>query len=150
MIFEDSFMVKAPIDKVWAFLRDPQQVAQCIPGTEKIEVIDDTHYHVVAGARVSFLTMSFSMNVTVTEIDAPRRLVSVAEGSDARLKERVKLSSELNLEPVSAAETTLSYRIDLNVFGKLASIGFSVIKGKAKQMAADFASAIRARLEASA
>jgi carbon monoxide dehydrogenase subunit G len=150
MTFEDSFTVKAPIDKVWAFLRDPQQVAQCIPGTEKIEVIDDTHYHVVAGARVSFLTMSFSMNVTVTEIDAPRRLVSVAEGSDGRLKERVKLSSELNLQPVSATETTLSYRINLNVFGKLASIGFSVIKGKAKQMADDFASGIRARLEASA
>ena len=150
MIFEDSFTVKAPIDTVWAFLRDPQQVAQCIPGTEKIEVIDDTHYHVVAGARVSFMSMSFAMNVTVTEIDAPRRLVSVAEGSDARLKERVKLSSELTLVPVGPEETTLSYRIDLGVFGKLASIGFSVIKGKAKQMAADFASAIRARLEASA
>ena len=150
MIFEDSFTVKAPIENVWAFLRDPQQVAQCIPGTEKIEVIDDTHYLVVAGARVSFLSMSFSMNVTVTEIDAPRRLVSVAEGSDARLKERVKLSSELTLVPVSPEETTLSYRIDLGVFGKLASIGFSVIKGKARQMAADFASGIRARLEASA
>jgi carbon monoxide dehydrogenase subunit G len=150
MIFEDRFTVKAPIDTVWAFLRDPQQVAQCIPGTEKIEVIDDTHYHVVAGARVSFLTMSFSMNVTVTEMTPPRRLVSVAEGSDARLKERVKLTSELKLEPVGAAETTLSYRIDLNVFGKLASIGFSVIKGKAKQMAADFAAGIRARLEAPA
>ena len=150
MIFEDSFTVKAPIDTVWAFLRDPRQVARCIPGTEKIEVIDDTHYHVVAGARVSFLTMSFSMNVAVTEIDAPRRLVSVAEGSDSRLKERVKLTSELKLEPVSPAETTLSYRIDLNVFGRLASIGFSVIKGKARQMAADFAAGIRARLEASA
>ena len=150
MIFEDRFTVKAPIDTVWAFLRDPHQVAQCIPGTEKIEVIDDTHYHVVAGARVSFLSMSFSMNVTVTEIDAPRRLVSVAEGSDARLKERVKLTSQLTLEALSATETTLGYRIDLNVFGKLASIGFSVIKGKAKQMADDFASGIRARLEASA
>jgi uncharacterized protein len=150
MIFEDRFTVKAPIDTVWAFLRDPHQVAQCIPGTEKIEVIDDTHYHVVAGARVSFLSMSFSMNVTVTEIDAPRRLVSVAEGSDARLKERVKLTSQLDLEALSATETTLAYRIDLNVFGKLASIGFSVIKGKAKQMADDFASGIRARLEASA
>lgn len=149
MIFEDSFTVKAPIEKVWAFLLDPQQVAQCIPGTEKIEVIDDTHYHVVAGARVSFLTMSFSMNVTVTEIDAPRRLVSVAEGSDARLKERVKLTAELNLEPLGPAETALRYKIDLGVFGKLASIGFSVIKGKAKQMAADFASGIRVKLEAS-
>lgn len=148
MTFEDRFTVKAPIDTVWAFLRDPHQVAQCIPGTETIEVVDDTHYHVVAGARVSFLTLSFSMNVTVTEMDPPRRLVSTAEGSDARLKERVRLSSELRLEPVGAAETAVRYKIDLTVFGKLASLGFSVIKGKAKQMADDFAARIRGRLEA--
>ena len=54
VIFEDRFTVQAPVEKVWAFLRDPQQVAQCIPGAERIEVIDDRHYHVVAGARVSF------------------------------------------------------------------------------------------------
>lgn len=148
MIFEDRFTVKAPIEKVWAFLRDPRQVAQCIPGTEKIEVIDDTHYHVVAGAKVSFLSVSFAMNVDVTEIEEPRRLVSVAEGLDSRLRERVKVSSELTLEPLGPDETTLSYRIDLGVFGKLASIGFSVIKGKAKQMAVDFVASIRSRLEA--
>jgi len=148
MTFEDRFTVKAPIDTVWAFLRDPQQVAQCIPGTEKIEVVDDTHYHVVAGAKVSFLALSFSMNVTLTEVEEPRRLVSVAEGSDPRLKERVKLTTALDLEPVSAGETAVGYRIDLSVFGKLASIGFSVIKGKAKQMAEDFAAGIRGRLEA--
>jgi len=148
MTFEDQFSVKAPIDTVWAFLRDPQQVARCIPGAEKIEVVDDTHYHVVAGARVSFLALSFAMNVTVTEMDPPRRLVSTAEGSDARLRERVRLASELRLEAVGAAETTVAYRIDLTVFGKLASIGFSVIKGKARQMADDFAAGIRGRLEA--
>ncbi len=148
MIFEDRFTVKAPVERVWAFLRDPQQVAQCIPGTERIDVVDDTHYHVVAGARVSFLSLSFAMNVTLTEIDEPRRLVSVAEGMDNRLKERVKLTSALTLEPVGPAETAVAYRIELGVFGKLASIGFAVIKGKAKQMAVDFANAIRTRLEA--
>jgi uncharacterized protein len=133
---------------VWAFLRDAEQVAQCIPGTERIEVVDDRHYHVVAGASVSFLTLSFALTVTVTELDEPRRLVSVAEGTDARLRERVKLTSDLRLEALGPAETALSYRIELVVIGKLASIGFGVIKGKAGQMAADFASAIQRRLEA--
>ena len=44
----------------------------------------------------------------------------------------------------------MSYTIDLAVFGKLASLGFSVIKGKAGQMATDFATCIRTRLEAAA
>jgi carbon monoxide dehydrogenase subunit G len=150
MIFEDRFTVRAPVEKVWAFLRDPQQVAQCIPGTESIDVIDDRHYHVVAGARVAFLSVSFAMNVTVTEIEEPLRLVSVAEGMDARIKERMKLRSTLTLEPRGAEATDVSYAIDLNVFGKLASLGFAVIKGKAGQMAADFATCIRVRLEAAA
>ena len=150
MIFEDRFTVQAPVGEVWAFLRDPQRVGQCIPGTERIDVIDDRHYHVVAGARVSFLSVSFAMNVAVTEIEEPLRLVSVAEGMDSRIKERVKLTSSLTLEPRGPAATDVSYTIDLTVFGKLASLGFSVIKGKAKQMAADFATCIRTRLEAEA
>jgi uncharacterized protein len=150
MIFEDRFTVQAPVERVWAFLRDPQQVAQCIPGTERIDVIDDRHYRVVAGARVSFLSVSFAMNVEVTELEEPVKLVSVAEGMDSRIKERVKLTSVLTLEPQGPASTDVSYRIDLTVFGKLASLGFAVIKGKAKQMAADFATAIRTRLETAA
>ena len=150
MIFEDRFTVRAPVADVWAFLRDPQRVASCIPGTERIEVIDDRHYHVVAGARVSFLSVSFALTVAVTEIEEPLRLVSVAEGMDARIKERVKLSSTLTLEPRGPAATEVTYTIDLAVFGKLASLGLGVIKGKAKQMAADFATCIRTRLEAAA
>lgn len=150
MVFEDSFTVRAPVEDVWAFLRDPERVAPCIPGTERIEVIDDRHYRVVAGARVSFLSVSFAMNVTVTEIEEPLRLVSVAEGIDGRIKERVKISSALTLAPRDAATTDVSYRIDLTVFGKLASLGLGVIKGKAKQMADEFAACIRTRLEAAA
>jgi uncharacterized protein len=150
MLFEDRFTVRAPVDRVWAFLRDPQQVAPCIPGTESVDVIDDRHYHVVAGARVSFLSVSFAMKVTVAEIEEPVRLVSLAEGMDARIKERVKLRSTLTLEPRGPEATDVSYSIDLAVFGKLASLGFAVIKGKAGQMAADFAVCIRTRLEAAA
>src|ERR1051326_3647646 len=131
MIFEDTFTVLAPVGDVWAFLSDPQRVAPCIPGAERIDVVDDRHYHVVAGARVSFLSVAVAMNVTVTEIEEPRRLVSVAEGMDPRIKERVKLTSALTLAPRGPDATDVSYRIDLTVFGKLAALGLGVIKGKA-------------------
>jgi carbon monoxide dehydrogenase subunit G len=148
VIFEDRFTARAPIERVWSFLRDAERVASCIPGVEQIDVIDDHRYHVIASASVSFLTLSFAMDVTVTDVDEPRRLVSVAQGVDARLRERVKLTSELRLEPAGPEETVVDYRIELDVTGKLASMGLGVIKGKARQMATNFASAVRARLEA--
>ncbi|HEY7138847.1 MAG TPA: SRPBCC domain-containing protein [Methylomirabilota bacterium] len=147
MIFEDRFTVRAPIERVWAFLRDAERVAPCVPGVERIEVIDDRRYRVVALASVSFLSLSFAMDVTVTEVDEPRRLVSVAQGIDARLRERVKLTSELGLEAAGPGETIVDYRIELGVVGKLASLGLSVIKGKARQMATAFAGSVRDRLE---
>src|SRR4030095_1805840 len=147
MIFEDRFTVKAPIERVWGFLRDPEQVGRCIPGTERVDVVDDTHYHVVAGARVGILRVSFAVNVRLTEVEPPRRLVSVAEGMDARIKERVKITSALTLEPMTPAETAVSYHIDLVVLGKLASLGAPVMKAKARQMTGEFATSIRTRLE---
>jgi carbon monoxide dehydrogenase subunit G len=150
VVFEERFVVQAPVEAVWAFLRDPERVGPCIPGAERIDVIDDRHYRVVAGARVSFLSVAFTLNVTVTEVEEPTRLVSLAEGMDARIKERVKLSTALALAPQGAAATEVAYRIELTIFGKLASLGLGVIKGKAGQMAAEFAACIRTRLEAGA
>src|SRR2546428_6220301 len=119
MLFEDRFVVQAPVETVWTFVRDAEQVARCIPGLEHMDVVDDTHYRVVAGAKVSFLSVSFAMNVTVTEIEEPTRLVSVAEGMDPRLKERVQLSAALTLEPRGPDATEVTYRIELTIFGKL-------------------------------
>ena len=147
MIFEETVVVHAPIRAVWDFVRDPGRVAGCIPGAEMLDVIDDRTYHVVAGARVSFLSVSFALKVVVTEIEEPNRLVSVAEGMDARLKERVKLAAGLRLRELNPSETEVSYRIDLTVFGKLAAFGLTVIKSKARQMATDFAANIRRALE---
>jgi carbon monoxide dehydrogenase subunit G len=150
MTFEDTFVVAAPVQTVWRFLRDPEQIGKCIPGTERVEMVDDRHYNVAASAKVSFLTVSFDMKVTVTEIDEPRRLVSVAEGVDSRLGERVKMTTALMLAPEGADTTRVGYRIDMSMFGKLASIGFAVIRGKAKQMAETFTKEIKARLETAA
>jgi carbon monoxide dehydrogenase subunit G len=67
------------------------------------------------------------MNVAVTEVDEPRQLVSVAEGQDSRLKERVKMTTALTLEPEGPTATRVAYRIDMGMYGKLASIGMAEV-----------------------
>ena len=44
MRFEGSVPINASREKVWAFVIDPEQVGQCGPGVEKIDVIDATHF----------------------------------------------------------------------------------------------------------
>ena len=142
--------MKAPIDRAWRFVRDPAAMAQCVPGIEKIDVIDDRTFDVVASARVSFLTLTFTMRASITEVEEPRRLRSHIEGRDSRLGERIKMTAELTLDELAPTETQIVYRIDMAVFGRLASLGLNVMKGKAKQIAEEFARNMRIRVEASA
>ena len=44
MQIEETFSVKAPIQKLWDSLLDPEIVGPCIPGCEKVETINNKEY----------------------------------------------------------------------------------------------------------
>ena len=41
---EERFSVPAPIDTVWQFLLDPEQVVSCMPGASLDEVVSDSEF----------------------------------------------------------------------------------------------------------
>ena len=44
MLLKGDVTIHAPRRKVWDFLTDPNQVGQCVPGVEKIEMdLHPTH-----------------------------------------------------------------------------------------------------------
>ena len=53
MRFEGTVPIRASRERVWAFVIDPQQVGQCGPGVEKIEVVDASHFDATAEMRLS-------------------------------------------------------------------------------------------------
>ena len=61
MHFEGSVPIKASREKVWAFVIDPDQVGQCGPGVEKIEVIDATHFKAAAKVGIGFISATFNV-----------------------------------------------------------------------------------------
>ena len=52
MLVEDKFTVKAPIQKVWDYLVDPETMGSCVPGCEKVGVIDERTYLTIVEAKV--------------------------------------------------------------------------------------------------
>ena len=62
--------IAAPRDKVWAFVIDPNQVGQCGPGVETIEVIDATHFKATAKVGIGFISARFVVNMEFAEQDA--------------------------------------------------------------------------------
>jgi carbon monoxide dehydrogenase subunit G len=47
MEFSGTQTIAAPIDKVWAFLMDVNNVASCAPGFQSLEVLGEEHWKAV-------------------------------------------------------------------------------------------------------
>ena len=80
MHFEGSVPIRASREKVWAFVIDPEQVGQCGPGVEKIEVVDPTHFKATAKVGIGFISARFNVDMTFAELVAPDKAVIKAHG----------------------------------------------------------------------
>ncbi len=147
MEFKQEVVIAAPREKVWEFIWNVEEFAGCVPGVTSVEKVDETHYNVRVEQKVSFLKARFDMRIEVAEQRAPEYIRTVGEGKDSKIAASLKQTSELTLEAVSEGETRVNILSSVDVFGKLGSLGFSVIKNQANKVFKDFAKNIKAKLE---
>ncbi|MCY3822852.1 MAG: carbon monoxide dehydrogenase subunit G [Nitrospinae bacterium] len=147
MEFNQEITVAAPREKVWDFIWQVEEFAACVPGVKDVEKIDDATYGVRVEQKVSFLKASFQLQVNIEEVRAPEYIRTVGEGKDSKLAASLKQKNEVTLEAVSENETKVRIDSSVDVFGKLGSLGFSVIKNQANKIFAEFARNVKAKVE---
>jgi carbon monoxide dehydrogenase subunit G len=145
MKFEGTVEIKAPRDRVWAFVSDPAQVAGCGPGVESVEMVDETHYKTVAKVGVGFISARFNGDVEIVEQVPPDRMVIKVHGQAPGSAADAVASMELR--DGSNGATTMDYSADVNIAGTLASVGARLIEGTANKLVAQTFDCIRAKLE---
>jgi carbon monoxide dehydrogenase subunit G len=147
MLIEEKFTVNAPREKVWAFLMDPKSLAPCVPGCEKVKAVDDRTFLATVKVKIAFVSLAFNMKVQITEMSPPAHLETSAAGEESSMTSNIKARSVLDLTSLPDGGTEVSYRSEVSLFGKLGTMGQSVVKGKAKQVGKEFAEAVKKRLE---
>ncbi len=148
MLMEGQFTIAAPLERVWAALFDVPTMVRWVPGVVAARQIDERHYEVTVEQRVAFLTARFDAVLELQDIEPPHRVGFTLEGKDGRIASTVKVVTAITLEPQGTGQTTLSYRNDMSVFGRLGTIGFAVIKRKAHEIEEEFARRANAALAA--
>ena len=147
MRIEKTVTVKAPIQRAWDVLLDPTAIAACVPGVERIEPVDPTHFVVTVNVKVGIVRARFRINVAVTETRPPRYLRSEARGEEAGLGSSLRQTTELELKELGPDEAELRVATDVEVFGVLGTFGGSVIKTKADRIWEEFAANLKTRIE---
>jgi carbon monoxide dehydrogenase subunit G len=146
MRFEGSVPIRASRERVWAFVIDPQQVGQCGPGVESIEVLDVTHFKATAKVGIGFISARFLVNMEFAEQEEPDRALIKAHGQAPG--SAVDATAEMRLSDGEDGSTVMDWQADVNIAGTLASVGARLIEGTANKMIGQTFDCMRTKLEA--
>ncbi len=147
MLMEGKFTLKAPIQKIWDTLLEPETLLFCIPGAEKIERIDEKTYECVVNQKVGPISVKFKFKSIITKIESPTHIEVEGEGEDIAKVGHFIQKSIVNLREVLPSEVELSYRTDATIVGKLAMFGDRILRAKAKKVEEEFTEALQERLK---
>lgn len=140
--------IAAPQARLWAALNDPDVLARCIEGVERL-TRSDGEQPVFEGemqAKVGPVRARFAGTVRLEDIDEPHRYRLVGEGKGG-VAGFARGSADVQLTALSPAQTRLDYQVKANVGGKLAQLGARLIEGAARHYAEGFFARLAAEVE---
>lgn len=129
-------MIRAPREKVWAALNDPEILQQAIPGCQSLEKRTDNEFVATVVTKLGPVKANFSGKVTLADIDPPNGYTIQGEGQGGATG-FAKGGAKVALQD-DPAGTLLRYEVHAAVGGKLAQIGSRLIDATARKMADDF------------
>jgi uncharacterized protein len=145
---EERFQVRAPIDRVWHYLIDPQQVVNCLPGAELTEVQDERTYLGRVKVKVGPVTAGYFGKATILEQDAAERVVRIqAEGRENQGSGSAKMTMTSRMTTLTDGATEVHVSADVDVVGKIVQFGRGMIESVNKQLFRQFTDCVRAHLE---
>lgn len=130
----------APVETVYAALRDPQVLVRTIPGCERLEQLGEDAYAMTVTAGVASVRGTYAGDVRLTDHRAPHGFVLRASGSGA--PGTVSADVTVELSPGDDGTTELTYDADAVVGGMIGGVGQRLLAGVAKRTAGEFFTAV--------
>jgi uncharacterized protein len=147
---EQSFEVRAPVQRVWDMLIDLERVAPCLPGAEITESGDDGSYRGSFTVKLGPTTAAYRGEVKLEEVDqAAHRVRMRANGQDKRGQGSAKatITSAVHEED---GLTRVDVETDFTLTGRMARFGRGgMIEDVSNRLMGDFAGCLQRSIEES-
>jgi len=146
MILKGDVTIRAPRKKVWDFMTDPDQIGQCVPGVEKIEMIEPLkRYRGIVSVGFGAVKARFSGEVEILELEEPDHAKLKAHGSASGSV--ADALSEMSLSDGPDGSTILHWTADVTVAGQLASLAARLMVPVSEKLAGVFYDQVRKKIE---
>ena len=148
MKLQQSFEVRAPVERVWETLIDIERVAPCLPGAEITEADDDGTYRGTFSVRLGPTTAAYRGELSLEEVDeAAHRVVMRASGQDKRGQGSAKATIVSTMEGEGEL-TRVDVDTDFTITGRLARFGRGgMIQDISNKLLRDFSACLAENIE---
>ncbi|HEV8725071.1 MAG TPA: SRPBCC domain-containing protein [Candidatus Binatia bacterium] len=147
MKFQGNLLIGRPIEKVWEFLWDVEKLSHCIPGCQGVKTLKEREkYELSVKDSVGPITVQFELLANVKKLEPLKKIEIAMEGKDfkaggVRQTMALALSSKGN-------DTQVDFETDVNVFGRLGTLGYPFVKKKAEAVIKEFGDKVKGAIEA--
>ena len=142
---DNSFTVPVPPEQAWHVLLDVERIAPCMPGASVLSISDDGN-EIEGQVKVKLgpLSLTYKGTAKFTDKDQANHALAIeATGKETRGAGTASASVQATLKP-DAAGTTVSIHTSLNVTGRPAQFGRSLLPEVSGKLIAQFASNLEA------
>ena len=146
-----TFQVRAPVDTVWAFMLNPENVVACMPGASLTQIVDEKSFVGAVKIKVGAVTAQYQGTITYVETDRAAGIVKMlAEGKErGGGTVRGTIVSQLSAIDGGSA-TSVETRSSIDLTGKIVQVGRGMIEGVSGQIIKMYVANVRAMLEPTA
>jgi carbon monoxide dehydrogenase subunit G len=133
--------------EVWKLLRDTPRLAALLPGVETVTPLDELGveaYQAKAGDKIGPFKVALTLEIRVIEAREPVSLKASIKGADSIGLNRITGSLHITLIPASPA-AQMRFEADIEILGKLATLGAAPIRRRTTEKFAEFARNIQAQ-----
>jgi carbon monoxide dehydrogenase subunit G len=146
---DNTFTVPVPPAQAWDVLLDVERIAPCMPGASVLSVDGD---EITGQVKVKLgpLSLTYKGTAKFTDKDEANRAIAIdASGKETRGAGTASATVQATLKPADAAGSTLvSIHTSLNVTGRPAQFGRSLLPEVSGKLIAQFAGNLEAMITA--
>jgi len=136
MEFTATHDIAADRETVWAALLSEDVLRECVPGCKELHGSPEEGFDAVAVQKVGPVKSTFKGHVSLSDMVEPDSLTLSGEGKGGAAG-FAKGNAHVVLEEIEAG-TRLSYKLEVEVGGKLAQLGSRIIHGVAHKLSDQF------------
>ncbi len=145
MHFEGVFNVRAPKEKVFGTLMNPNEISQCMPDLQKLDVKSPEDFTVIVRAGVSFIKGDFTLHFNVAERNAPTHGKLTAHGTG--MGSTVDMETTMDISDAQQGGSSMKWAADAKVGGRIASLGQRLLEGQAEKIIRQLFECLQHKLE---